>query len=412
MTNTKENLKEMVTNAIKTSDISKDLPSNLLEIIIEFLEIGNIFFCSHEGADIISYNIHGDYMGTIVKAPREGGQQWLTGFDFDSNGALYVAMYQGFLKKYPIKIPENESLYSISIRPREKDKEFEKNINEALTKYEINDEDAATEGVVVIENDKYKSIFVTCMQPGSVLQFSLNGILQRILCQNLMNEWSPWSMKLIPKWFIKSIQSSFIKNKNLLMMAEHATLHIIDIDYGDNGNIMCSLDFPKCPGSAIGDFTFIQAKNDKDKPLLIVNLQKGVIQFHQCEMFWMLKDVNLNEINNNKNFNTLYGTCIGPHGNIYICDHSLNQIIKLKILDYDIIFNQEKINKEIDYDKYIDIEIFAKGMDDPNYAKWIHAKDIGLNFVQFAQDTFKEVQVDPSNESDMDSQHERHSDYD
>lgn len=380
-----------ITNAIKESNLAIDLPSNLVTLIMEFLEIRNIFFCSNKGTELIAFSIHGDYLGTIAQAPDDTEDQWLTGFDFDSKGAVYIAMYIGFLLKFPM--PSNQSIYAQSIKPREKCNEFESNIERILMKCEINENDAAPEGVVVIENDKYKSVFVTVMDPiGGVLQLSLNGELQRIITPNLLD--APWSMKYVPHWFTKGTKSSFLKNRNLLMVADKTKLAIIDIDIGKNGKVMTSLDFPQCKTGSLGDFAFINPNSNKnDKPLLIVNLQNCKLQFHQCEMFWMLKELDLKNIITPCDKQT-YGTCIGPNGNdIYICDNTLNRIIKLKITDYDMILNEDKINDDID-PKYIDTKIFTEGVHLPNYSNWIDARDIALNFVNFSQDILKKVSME------------------
>ena len=390
MSQLNEQTADKIINAIKESNLSKELPSNLVTIIMEFLEIENIFFCSHKGTDLIAFNIHGDYLGTMAQTPNNSEDQWFTGFDFDSKGSVYMAMYVGFLVKFPM--PSNESIYSQSINKREKSIQFETNIEKILMKCEINENDAAPEGVVVIENDKYESVFVTVMDPiCGVLQLSLNGELQRIICPNLLN--APWSMKYIPHWFTKSAKSSFLRNRNLFMVADKTKLAIIDIDIGKNGKIMTSIDFPQCRSGSLGDFTFIQPKNYNHKPLLIVNLQKCKLQFHQSEMFWMLKEFDLKNVITPCDTQT-YGTCIGPNDNhIYICDNTLNRILKVKIKDYDMIINEDKINDSLDK-KYVETEIFTEGVHLPNYSNWINARDIGLNFVNFPHDQLERVPID------------------
>eukprot|EP01083_Nonionella_stella_P083354 230457_1 len=383
-----------IIEALRTSYLAHNLPSNLLSHITDYMETQNIYFCSHKGTDLIAYNIHGDYLGTIAKTGTNS-IQWLTGFDFDSKGALYVALYEGFLVKYPM--PPNELQYATFITPRCKDKRFERNIEKAIHSQHLN-HDSAPEGVIVMDNDQYQSVFVTCMDPiNGILQFSLDGVLQRIICPNRID--NAWSMERVPSFFIKTTQSSFLRHRNLFMVADTQVLRIVDIDAGTNGKIMSSLDFPLC--TYIGDFTFLEPRKN-ERGLLVVNLQDGKIQFNQCEMFWMLKHFNINQ--NIKHFKALehklsktYGTCIGPEGNIYICDHQFNRIVIVKILDYDAVLNMDKISQDMDCG-CVEIEIFCKGMDCPNYAKWMDAESIGLNWVQYPVDVFEEV--DPETEDE------------
>merc|ERR1719244_562804 len=103
-----------INNALRTSDLGVSLSVNLCSIIMQFLEITDIYFCSHNGYDLVAFSIHGDYLGTIVKTVdeenAEHNQQWLTGFDFDSEGTLYVALYFGIIEKY--KMPSEQTLFS------------------------------------------------------------------------------------------------------------------------------------------------------------------------------------------------------------------------------------------------------------------------------------------------------------
>lgn len=70
--------------------------------------------------------------------------------------------------------------------------------------------------------------------------------------------------------------------------------------------------------------------------MLIVNLEDGLFQWHQREMFWMLKSFDLNEYRDKitpkrkgkdqkrKELNRIaeaYGTSIGPDLAIYFTDH-------------------------------------------------------------------------------------------
>eukprot|EP01084_Bolivina_argentea_P124037 219804_1 len=376
-----------VVNAITSSNIAKDLTSNLLEIIIDFLEVQNIFFCSHKGSELVAYNIHGDYLGTICKTVEDDAQendQWLTGFDFDSSGALYVALYSGFMAKYPI--PSNQTIYSTQLSPRPKDTTFQHNIDNIIHTHNIID-DTAPEGIVVLETDKYKSVFITCMEPiNGIMQFSFDGKLQRIICANMLN--APWSVATVPSYFVKSAVSKFLQNKNMFMVQDGACIQIIDVD---TGTVKSGLVIAYIATGSIGDFEFIEPRyvQKNDVALLMVNLQNGVFQFHQLEMFWMLKRINLNE--NIKRFEELkgkkikqcYGTSVGPNGCVYICDHDNNRILRIHIVDYDMILNQ--VNHDVDWNK-IDVKVFAEMLSRPNYCRWYDASNIGLDFVKFPQD--------------------------
>ena len=164
----------------------------------------------------------------------------------------------------------------------------------------------------------------------------------------------------------------------------------------------------------IGDFTFFKPKlNDKlnDKSFLISNCQKGIFQFNQFEMFAMLKRIQVNPYinkfddfkNDKKKLEEMYGITIGPDNWIYCADNDRYRIIKLNIFDYDKILNQEKINQEI-IESDIDIKIFAKGVDRPNYTNWLKAKDIGMNFISFSKDKFVEIEEQESDDDDDDDE--------
>ena len=126
-----------ILNALNTSDLGQCLSENLSSIIMQYLTVTDIYFCSHNGCDIIAYSIHGDYMGTIVKTvadeDAQDHEQWLTGFDFDSKGTLYVALRIGIIGKY--KIPAGQTPFSTKIIPREKDESFDSNFQESLRKW-------------------------------------------------------------------------------------------------------------------------------------------------------------------------------------------------------------------------------------------------------------------------------------
>ena len=112
----------------------------------------------------------------------------------------------------------------------------------------------------------------------------------------------------------------------------------------------------------------------------------------------MLAELDLNKVVSSFDKQS-YGTCIGPHGNIYICDNTFNRILKVNISNYEMILNEDKLNDEIDY-KYIDVEIFAKDVHLPNYSNWVNAREIGLNFVNFPEDTLQIIQSDSEDESE------------
>lgn len=376
---------EKIAAAINTSALGKPMPLNLISVITDYLEIRDILFCSHKGSDLRAYSIYGDYLGTMAKtidSEDDDHDQWITGFDFDSNGAVYIAMYEGFLSKYPY--PSNQSLYSISITPRQKDQEFENNIKKIIRKYDLTSE-SAPEGVIVVENEQCQSIFVTCMEPiNGIIQLSLQGIVQRIICQSEID--GLWNMHFIPSFFVKSTQ-----NKNLLMASEGTLLRIIDIEANSDkngGKIKSNLLFESNHNKPIGDFVFFQQENEESEAMLIVNLQDGIIQFHQYDMFLMLKKLDINaqivkykELEG-KEIRDAYGITIGPDECIYISDHINDRILRIQILDFDMIRDQ---NQALDYNK-INLDIFVREVKVPNYNKWCDARDIGLNFVTFPND--------------------------
>lgn len=352
-----------IRDAIKKSTLCKSMSINLINIIMRCLETEHIFFCSHNAIELIAFNIFGDYFGTIVKEQNESGSEWMTGFDFDSSGNLYVAFYEAGLCKYPF--PTNECPFSMQIRPRQKDKEFERNINQLIRRYDLNS-DTASEDVRVV-ND---CLFVTAMAPiCGIFQLSLDGILQRIICQNEID--APWDIRFIPS----------TKHRNLLMVADGRKLRIVDT--AKEGKIKSILLFESAHNKPIGDFTFLKQTNDDDW-ILIVNLQDGIFQFHRFGMFLMLKKVDINsqihkfKALKNKKIVNAYGISIGPDDGIYISDFANKRIVRMKVLDFEMIFDDEE--EEFDYDK-VEINVFIKDIKSPNFNAWCNARDIGLNFV-------------------------------
>ena len=58
-----------------------------------------------------------------------------------------------------------------------------------------------------------------------------------------------------------------------------------------------------------------------------------------------------------------------------------------------MILNEDKINQTIN-GECIDGKVFVTGVGRPNYSKWVNAKKIGLNFVNFPPDMFQKVEPD------------------
>lgn len=106
-----------------------------------------------------------------------------------------------------------------------------------------------------------------------ILQFSLDGDLQRIICESTFS--NAWSMKVAPQHFLQSAPVTFGSATNVLVVASGNELYFIDIDSGQNGRLLKTVTFPQCRASGhIGDFTFTQSRNGQS--LLILNLQEGM----------------------------------------------------------------------------------------------------------------------------------------
>lgn len=69
---------DTIFNALKGSDFGRLLPTNLVSLIVECLKQYKILLCSHNGTDIVAYNVRGELLGTLAKAPP--GRQWVTGY--------------------------------------------------------------------------------------------------------------------------------------------------------------------------------------------------------------------------------------------------------------------------------------------------------------------------------------------
>ena len=361
-----------ISEAIKASPLGKSIPSNLIAIMTNYVEIRHIFFCSHKGRDLRAYNVFGDCLGTVIKGEENDEDEWVTGFDFDSKGNLYVANYAGLLSKYPF--PSNQCLYSMAIKPRQKDLEFQQRISGLSNAYLLND-DSCAEGVVVVDNDEQQSLFVTVMDPiHGIIQLTLDGIVQRVICQTQID--GPWNMHIIPPFFANNA-------KNKFMVADGMLLRIVDV--GDDAKIQSNLLFESDNDKPIGDFTFFKQHNGTNEAMLIVNLQDGTIQFHRYGMFLMLKTMEINahiekyENLEGKEIENAYGLTIGPDDSIYLSDHLNHRVLRIHITDFDMIYDEEQA---LDNDK-VDIDVFIKDIKAPNYNRWCDAQAIGLNFVTF-----------------------------
>ena len=385
-----------IVDALTTSGLGVCLTSSLSNIIMQFLVVEDIFFCSHKGSEVIAFSIHGDYLGTIVKTVADEDahdhDQWLTGFDFDSHGTLYVALRIGFIGKY--KIPSDQHPFSTMITPRDKDEIFDSKFQQSLRRFLRGDnaDDLCPEGLRVVEHDKYHSVLMTCMDPlNGILQISFEGVIVRVICQNMMEQ--PWSLEIIPSFFTKDVTSPFLRDRTLVMVAERKTLRMIDLD---RGTIMNSMDFVYGSNSTVGDFTFVDPLPD-GKAVLIVNLEDGLLQFHQCEMLWMLKSFDLNKWLSSfkglrgRRIMEAYGTSIGPDGAIYFSDHDNNRIIRMEIKDWNFVVDPEHFDEEMEASHFSSIGVFARGMVEPNYSQWYRAAQIGLDFVNYPEDEFEAV---------------------
>merc|ERR1719334_778865 len=136
-----------------------------------------------------------------------------------------------------------------------------------------------------------------------------------------------------------------------------------------NGNVMNSMDFMHGSNSTIGDFTFVDPLHSKNgKAMLLVNLEDGLFEWHQCEMLWMLKSFDLNqylqkfENLGGRQIGEAYGTSIGPDGAIYFSDHNNDRIIRMDIKDWDFVSNPESIDDKMDDTHFESISVFAEGM--------------------------------------------------
>ena len=350
--------REKLCESIRKS--KKEVPIEIVEIIICFLETRNIFLCSHKGTDLNAYNVHGDFLGSVMsdKAKRQAEGQWITGFDFDSAGALYVAMYNGFAAKYPV--PSSGPF----IQKRVRDKTFAQNIKKATHKYHRAKPTVHPEGVVVVENENHSSVFITAMAPlDGILQLSLEGVLQRKICLNSIM--IAWSLHRVP---------TASNERAILMVASRNMLKVIDPNAGDCGKVLHEREFKAHDNSEpcdyIGDFTF--QENDGTRRL-VINLQNGVFQCADPETLELLEgqstDLNVDGCSDCRRVSTKcsgvcgdvlakkiedsYGTSIGPDGLVYLCDNDNHRIVK---------FNLD--------DDHVHVSTFVTDVRRPNYSLW------------------------------------------
>ena len=247
-----------VESAISQSFLFRSLPQQIQELLLTFVRHDSLFCCSHNSKVLSIYRNDGIEMDRIVLKHDDDDdndnshRHWITGFDFDEDGNIYIADYLTFFSKYRVKLSSHtdsngimqegkkDHVTSKNKNKREStlghyvyDETFHKNVISSLSQHlskgvDASDDiinididrimgDLCPEGVCF--NKKLQHILVTVMSPiNSLLKFDKNGNLIGVLATKIGIN-NTWNLRPLPQDWINFPRNSHLNQINALIMA-------------------------------------------------------------------------------------------------------------------------------------------------------------------------------------------------